>query len=57
MFAVVAGVLYLIAFVLHWAGKGTSPFDSQGVFLLGMISLAIHLYLHHPWWPARRPPA
>ena len=57
MFAIIAGVLYLIAFVLHWAGKGTNPFDVEGVFLLGMISLAIHLYLHYRWWPGRVPPA
>lgn len=51
MFAVIAGVLYLIAFVLHWAGKGTNPFDADGVFLLGMISLAVHLALRlgPPW--------
>jgi uncharacterized membrane protein YjdF len=57
MFAVIAGVLFLISFVLHWAGKGTNPFDSVGVFYLGMIAVAVHLYLAAPWWPHRRPPA
>jgi uncharacterized membrane protein YjdF len=57
MFAIIAGVLWLIAFVLHWAGKGHNPFDVEGVFLLGMISIAIHLYLHYRWWPGRVPPA
>lgn len=57
MFAILAAILYLIAFVLHWAGKGTNPFDVEGVFLLGMISLALHLYVHHPWWPGRPPRA
>lgn len=56
MFAVIAAVLYLISFVLHWAGKGHNPFDVEGVFLLGMIALAIHLYLHYRWWPGRTPP-
>ena len=49
MFAVIAAVLYLVAFVLHWAGKGTSPFDPQGVFYLGDIALAVHLALATPW--------
>jgi heme/copper-type cytochrome/quinol oxidase subunit 4 len=53
VFAVIAAVLYLIAFVLHWAGKGTSPFDVEGVFLLGMIFLAVHLWVHYPFWPRR----
>jgi uncharacterized membrane protein YjdF len=49
VFAIIAGVLYAIAFVLHWAGKGTNPFDATGVFYLGMISLAVHLALVFPW--------
>jgi hypothetical protein len=49
VFAVVAAVLYLVAFVLNWTGKGTAPFDAEGVFLLGMISLAV--YLFRPWRP------
>ena len=56
MFAVIAAILYLISFVLHWAGKGTNPFDSEGVFLLGCIALAVHLALHFPLG-VRRPPA
>jgi hypothetical protein len=56
VFAVIAGVLYLIAFVLHWVGKGSVPFDPEGFFLLGMISLAYHLYRHYPWWPGRPVP-
>jgi hypothetical protein len=58
MFAVIAGILFLISFVLHWAGKGTVPFDATGVFYLGMIAVAVHLYLHYRWWPGRPvPPA
>lgn len=45
MFAIIAAVLFLISFVLHWAGKGTNPFDPTGVFYLGMISLAVHLFV------------
>lgn len=56
MFAVIGGILFVISFVLHWAGKGTNPFDTEGVFLLGMISLAVHLYLHFPHWPGRPRP-
>ena len=55
MFAVIAGVLFLIAFVLHWAGKGTSPFDPAGVFYLGMIAVAVHLAITLPHWLHRRP--
>lgn len=56
MFAVIGGILFLISFVLHWAGKGTNPFDVEGVFLLGMIALAIHLALHFPLGVRRPPP-
>ena len=56
MFAIIALVLFAISFVLHWVGKGTVPFDYVGVFLLGMISLAYHLYRHYPWWPGRPVP-
>jgi hypothetical protein len=55
VFAVIAAVLFLISFVLHWAGKGTSPFDSQGFMLLGLISTAVHLAVAAPWWYRRRP--
>jgi heme/copper-type cytochrome/quinol oxidase subunit 4 len=55
VFAVIAGVLALIAFVLHWAGKGTNPFDPTGVYLLAFISLCIHLWIHYPFWPSRPP--
>jgi hypothetical protein len=54
MFAVIAGVLFLISFVLHWAGKGTSPFDPTGVFYLGMIAVAVHLAVR-PGPPWHRP--
>ena len=53
MFAVIAAVLYAIAFVLHWAGKGTNPFDAAGVFYLGCVSLAVHLALTGPPWRHR----
>jgi hypothetical protein len=43
MFAVIAAVLFLISFVLHWAGKGTSPFDPTGFLYLGLIAVAVHL--------------
>jgi hypothetical protein len=56
VFAVIAAVLYLIAFVLHWAGKGTNPFDPFGVAMLASISLAVHLFVHYPFWPRRPPP-
>ena len=59
MLALISAILYLIAFVLHWAGKGTSPFDATGVFYLGCIFLALHLAWG--WYPAGwrgpRPPA
>jgi uncharacterized membrane protein YjdF len=55
MFAVIAGVLFLISFVLHWAGKGTNPFDPTGVFYLGMIAVAVHLAITLPHWYHRRP--
>jgi hypothetical protein len=55
VFAVAAGVCFLIAFVLHWAGKGAVPFDPAGVFLLGMIFVAVHLAITLPHWYRRRP--
>lgn len=45
MFAVIAAALFLISFVLHWASKGTNPFDVEGFMLLGLISLAVHLFV------------
>lgn len=54
MFAVIAAVLGGIAFVLHWVGKGTVPFDSDGVYLLGFISLCVHLALVGPPWRYHR---
>jgi hypothetical protein len=57
MFAVIAAVLFLIAFVLHWAAKGTSPFDVTGFMLLGLISTAVHLAVAAPWWYHRGPRA
>jgi hypothetical protein len=58
VFAIIAGVLFLIGFVLHWAGKGTAPFDWIGLMLLGLIAISVHLYLHYRWWPGRPvPPA
>jgi hypothetical protein len=57
LFAIVAGVLFLISFVLHWVNKGSAPFDYIGLALLGFIALSVHLYLHYPWWPRRQPPA
>jgi hypothetical protein len=58
VFAVIAAILYLIAFVLHWVGKGSAPFDATGVFYLGCISLAVHLawYWYPAGWRGPRPP-
>jgi hypothetical protein len=56
VFAVLAAICFLISFVLHWAGKGTSPFDAEGVFFLGMIAVAVHLFIHYPFLPRRPPP-
>ncbi len=53
MFAVLAGVLFLIAWVLHWAGKGTNPLDPTGFLYLGLIAVAVHLALAVPWWRRR----
>jgi hypothetical protein len=56
VFAALAALLYLISFILLWVGKGTVPFNYVGVFLLGCISLAYHLYRIYPWWPGRPTP-
>jgi hypothetical protein len=54
VFAIIAAILYAIAFVLHWAGKGTNPFDPFGVAMLASISLAAHLALVGPPWRYHR---
>jgi len=42
MLAVLAGVAFVIAFILHWVGSGHVPWDVTGFMLLGLTLLAFH---------------
>lgn len=56
--ALISVFLFLISFVLYWAGKGTAPLDWQGFAILGLIFLALH-QVWAVWPPAlrSRPPS
>lgn len=60
MFAVIAGFLFAIGWVLNGIGGSTKIpawFDWRGLLLLGLVSLSVHLYRAGPLYPWRRPPA
>jgi hypothetical protein len=58
VFAALGAVCFLIAWGLHWAGRGTSPWDPQGFLLLGLLCTALHLVImeltDRPPWRWRR---
>lgn len=51
MLAILGGVAFVIAFVLHWQGAGHSPWDATGFMLAGLALLAFHLVWNwsFPW--------
>lgn len=53
MFGWLAAALFLVAFVLYWAGKGTVPLNDTGFTILGLLALAIHLAPQGPRYPWR----
>ncbi len=52
MLALASTLLFLVAFILHWAGKGTAPWDYSGFLALGGLALAAHFV--SDWLPGRR---
>jgi hypothetical protein len=57
MFAVIAGILFLIGWLLNGIGGSAKIpvwFDWRGLLLLGLASLCVHLYRSGPWYPWRR---
>ena len=57
MLAVIAAILFAVAFVLHGAGPAHIPvwFNWDGLLLLGLVSLALHAagVGVGPNWPRR----
>ncbi len=55
MLAIIAAVLFVIAFILHAAGVGDSPvFTPMSLMLLGLACLALHLAGWGTNWRRRR---
>ena len=43
MLAILAAIAFAVAFILHWVGAGKNPIDPDGLMLLGLFLLALHL--------------
>lgn len=55
MLAIVAAILFVIAFILNAAGEATSAvFDPTSLLLAGLVCLALHLAGIGSGWSWRR---